>query len=406
MRTSLLPVAPENMFQRAKKNMKAAAQRGINLIDLSVGEPEGPALLPARQAAAKAIMSDERAMHRYQDNDCHPCPDFAKRFVQAHLSLDLGTYTDLAYLPAPGTKPMLHIFVDALGAWSRERPSTVLTMTYPGYGTPAFQARIAKNVIQKDLPMSAKTGFFFRVEDLPAGLGAGDMIMINIPHNPTGIIATREELFRLCEYCSRNSVRLVNDNAYGVLAYDDQFFSLTEVAVEFPDLSWIEIFSASKAGNNTGWRVAAMVGSPDFIGDVSRMKGEDDSGGVAAMMIGMLELYENHMPLIDEVNERYRTRVNFLIGILTTHGMKLAALPRGGFFVLCECPKRAFGQEIRSPEDFNNLMIDNTGVAGIPFAPNWIRYAVCATDVIGQGERIDEAFHKAEVSYAAEAIAA
>ena len=78
--------------------------------------------------------------------------------------------------------------------------------------------------------------------------------------------------------------------------------------------------------------------------------------------------------------------------------MKLAVEPDAGFFALFLCPKRAFGQDIADADQFNQLMIKNTGVVGVDFG-QYIRYAICAAPVEGLIDEIRAAFEKAQVSY-------
>jgi LL-diaminopimelate aminotransferase len=222
--------------------------------------------------------------------------------------------------------------------------------------------------------------------------------MMNYPHNPSGQIATRGWLWELCEYCARNSIRLFNDAAYIALAHSDECSSLAEVAVEFPELSWAEAYSASKLiANGTGWRIGAIAGSPDFIGDIARIKGNTDSGFVAPMAAGVLYALLTDTEGITACRVKYGQRIEILISLLRDKGMKLAVWPKAGFFTLWMAPTYAFGERVRNGEEFNNLMIERTGVVGVPFGP-YIRYAVCGP-VEDMAEDIKKAFEEANVSY-------
>lgn len=74
MRESRLPKGGMNLFQTIKAKRAEAAAKGIKIINLSIGQPEGPALESARIAAAEAVMSDAESMHEYQDNGSPRCP--------------------------------------------------------------------------------------------------------------------------------------------------------------------------------------------------------------------------------------------------------------------------------------------------------------------------------------------
>lgn len=68
--------------------------------------------------------------------------------------------------------------------------------------------------------------------------------MMNYPHNPSGQVATEEWLRQLCRYCSERDVRLFNDAAYFVLSHGAESLTLSEIAIDFPDFSWAEAFTA------------------------------------------------------------------------------------------------------------------------------------------------------------------
>jgi hypothetical protein len=70
---------------------------------------------------------------------------------------------------------------------------------------------------------------------------------------------------------------------------------------------------------------------------------------------------------------------------------------RAGFFTLWRVPRLAFGQEIKSAEHFNFLMIEKTGIAGVHFHP-YIRYSVTG-DIESMESVIEKAFAEANVLY-------
>ena len=400
MRKSRLPAGGGNLFQEIKEVSAEAEKNGKKLIKLSIGQPSGPALESARRAAADAVMSDKESMHGYQDNGESGVPGFAKRFVEGHIG-DILRSRDVDYLPIPGIKPMLGLVILACGTGLK----VVATTTNPGYPTPKDWCRyLGKRVIEPE--MNSGNKFLFNPEFLDNRSlfqnkifhGKLELVMMNYPHNPSGAVANKEWLRTVCEYCEENDIRLFNDAAYVALSYGERI-SLAEVAVNFPKLSWAEAYSASKLiGNGTGWRVGAMVGSSDFIGDLKIIKGNTDSGFVAFAAAGALNSLEKDMDSILEVRDLYKRRASLLCKILQRQGMRLAIEPKAGFFTLWQTPKHAFGKKINSARDFNFEMIKNTGVVGVHFNP-YIRYAVASVDVEAVAEEIKTAFKNAEVLY-------
>jgi len=392
MTSSWLPPAKQNLFQAIRAKRTEVQEQGMKLLDLSIGEPRGPALLSARKAAATAIMSDKEEMHQYQYNASPGVPGFAKMFVEFCTGGNVDSEA-VAFLPISGIKRMLGLAPLACGCW--RVPLTVATMTEPGYPFPTDWCDYL-NVSQYALPLNQENTFRFQPEDISEETR---LLMLNYPHNPTGRVVDRRWWEELCEYCSSHGIRIFNDAAYATLAYTEENCTLAEVATGFPDLSWIEAFSASKViGNGTGWQIGAMVGSADFIGDIGSVKGNTDEGLVAAMATGVASACGGDQEGIAFYREMYRSRLLLFIDLLKKHGMDIAVEPDAGFFTLWRVPDRAFGKEIRSAEHFNFLMIERTGLIGVHFEPYFIRYAVCA-DVEALGESIGDAFSEAKVSY-------
>jgi aspartate/methionine/tyrosine aminotransferase len=391
MRKSLLPAGGVNLFQGIKAKSHEAEASGKKLYRLSIGQPAGPALLSARKAAAEAVMSDKESMHEYQDNGSPGIPDFAKRFVQAHLEFSLSG-KNVEYLPTPGNKPMLGLVQLACGA-AQEKFLVGMT-DKPGYPTPADWSKYL-GLKQYSLPLTMENEFRFGAADIENNTR---LLMVNYPHNPTGQIATSEWWRGICAACEKNNIRIFNDNPYYILSHKKESSALTEVAVDFRDLSWAEAFSASKViSNGTGWRIGAIVGSPDFVGDIATIKGNTDSGFVAPMAVGVLNAMENDKANVAACRELYKRRIKILSDILVKNGMRPAIEPGAGFFTLWQRPDKAFGEKIRDAQHFNYLMIEKTGVVGVHFEP-YMRYSVTG-DIEGMAKVIQDAFAQAKIGY-------
>ena len=288
----------------------------------------------------------------------------------------------------PGIKPILGMLPLACGC--ANQAVTVATTTDPGYPIPADWCGYHPLSDHYALSLNPENGFRFTTTSIREGTG---LIMMNYPHNPSGQVAQEEWLRELCQYCSDRDIRLFNDAAYIILSHGPESATLSQVAVDYPDLSWAEAFTAAKLiGNGTGWHVGAMVGSPDFIGDIKEVKGKTDTGFVAPMAAGVAAAFEEDQEGIARYCAMYRSRLQTLIDIMTGEGMRLALEPAAGFFTLWLSPTRAFGRPMESAEDFNFSMISETGLVGVHFS-NYLRYAVCA-DVDSMAGDITEAFPK------------
>jgi len=370
-----LPSGGENLFQRIKRIRGEYEKRtGRSAINLSVGEPDGIPTQVARSAAAVACMSTDRLVHVYQDNGAPA--GFARALVRHHLPPQIVDRENLAMLPLPGIKPMIGLLPLACGANSRGNgpPVVVAGTTKPGY--PVIRTWCGYlGIPYSDWPLYARDGFRPQLADAPPRLS---LALFNYPNNPTGAVMTRDGWRVLCEWAARNGVRLVNDAAYAGLVHREHVM-LSEVAAEFADLEWLELFSASKSHNATGWRVGVAFGHKDFVADLATIKGNTDSGLAAPMAIGVQRAIDEDQAGLRAIRELYGRRINLLVTLLKPY-LTLAAEPNAGFFTFWHLPDVAFGERVTSAEQFNALMIDRCGVVGVPYTGSdgeYIRYAVC-----------------------------
>ncbi len=394
MLPSWLPPGGENLFQRIKEKTNEAVAQGIKPIKLSIGQPTGPALWSARLKASNAIKSKEEVWHEYADNGCPPLPHFAKEFAQYHTSVPLSDI-DADFLPIPGIKAMLGLIPLACGSYLDGRPVKVAAMTFPGYPTPKDWCRYLRVPVQ-ELPLNPENSFRFSVNDIEPGV---NLLMLNYGgHNPSGQTVDFNWWKELCDFCAQEGIRIFDDEAYLSHNFGPENCSLTDVAPHFPKLSWITGYSASKLiANGTGWRVGAMAGSPDFIGNLKTIKGNTDSGFVSAMAAGVLNTIRNDQEGIGRCVRAYRDKRQLLINLLKIYGMRLVVEPHSTFYTFWQTPKEALGREIQSSEDFNFAMIEKTGAVGVHFG-DYIRYSVVA-DIPALQEDIEAAFKEAAVSY-------
>jgi len=386
-----------NLFQEIKKISAEAAAAGKKLIKLSIGQPLGPALPAAREKAAECVLKGEDCWHEYQDNFFLPFQAWDRSFCLAHLKHEtIDCFDKLDFMPIPGIKPMLGLIPLACGGSLRAKVSS---MTDPGYPVPKTWCEYLGVSHQ---PFVTDPANFF----LP-NLGweenerknGFNLAMFNLPHNPTGQIATRDYWREVCAFCQERGIRIFNDAAYILLSHSPESCSLADVAVEFPGLSWMEAYSSSKEiGNGTGWRVGAVIGSPDFVSDLRKIKGNTDSGFFAPAAAGALHALETCQDELNRISGQYKNRLSLLAKILADNGLIISLNPGAGFFILCKSPQAAFGRKMESSKDFNITMIKETGIVGVHMGP-YIRYAVCGP-VEEWLAPISEGFEKAHPEYA------
>ena len=154
-------------------------------------------------------------------------------------------------------------------------PGDGVLVPNPGYPTYTSASRLAGAEIFT-YELSEKTDWypdFEALERMP--LDRIKLMWVNYPHMPTGTPAKKEVFRKLVDFGRRHGILIVNDNPYSFILNDEplsilQVEGATEVAMELNSLS--------KCLNMAGWRVGMLIGAPEYIGWVLRVKSNIDSG--------------------------------------------------------------------------------------------------------------------------------
>ncbi len=380
--------SPENLFQRIKKavrNYESIHGKGSS-INIAVGEPDTCPPETVRKIVSKNILKSDNFIHTYWDN--RDPGNFCRNFVLQATGLDINKYENIASLVLPGEKAMIGLLPIACGAniEGSDSENSGFVKTSPAYDLVGQWA----DYLGEDSfawPLYSSENFALNVKNLPQTGKKPKMIITVKPGNPCPAGASREDWESLIEYCIRYNIRLVNDGAYTSLTHKSHT-PLCEVAKNYPELDWIEYFSISKAISACGWRLGAAIGSIDFISELTKIKGNADSGPFGPALVGCEEYFDLPESKIEmqEIQEMYKRRLDIALPIFAQAGFELACPVDAGFFMLFHCPKKLNGEHIANAEEFNTMMIDNYGLVGVPFtgadvngeSEQFIRYSVCS----------------------------
>ncbi|NDK07785.1 aminotransferase class I/II-fold pyridoxal phosphate-dependent enzyme [Candidatus Gracilibacteria bacterium] len=404
-----LPESGENLFQRIKRLVREyEAKNGVgSSINIAVGEPDTnpPELL--RKLVAEEVLRDVNKNHNYWDNGS---PDgLNNKLVKLNTKIDIENYSHIKTLLIPGEKPILGLLPIATGANRNDSP-----VSNTGYmkNAPAYDvmATWCEYIGEESFiwPIYSYENFKLKVSNMPDGR-LPRMILTVKPGNPCPVGASEEEWKEIIDFCIKNKIRLVNDGAYTAVVHKNHV-SLTSVAVKYPELEWAELFSISKTYSACGWRLGVIVGSNDFIDEITKIKGNTDSGVFGPAAVGLNRYLDTAESSEDnkKIEKMYMNRMDVLIPIFESAGLKLACPSDAGFFMLFMCPKKLNGLEINTSEEFNNAMINAIGLVGVPFVGSavdgkneqFIRYSACYDSLKPENvTRLKDALKKVNISY-------
>lgn len=229
-------------------------------------------VMDVMQAAAEQEAQGERVLHLEVGQPATGAPEGAIQAIQQIMTKD-----PMGYTVANGIAPLRgaiaayyaethdvdvdarHVFITAgssagflLAFLSAFDPGDRVALASPGY--PAYRnilSAVGLEVV--DLPVDGSTNF----QPTPAIIEAAgeiDGLIVASPSNPTGTMLKRDELSAICRTCAERGIRLVSDEIYHGITYEDA----AETALAF-NRDAIIINSFSKYYSMTGWRIAWMV---------------------------------------------------------------------------------------------------------------------------------------------------
>lgn len=330
-RVERLPPYAFAEVDRLKLELRRA---GEDVIDLGFGNPDLPspdaAVAKLQEAAAKP------RNHRYSASRGIPklrqaiCALYRRRFG---VELDPETQA----LATIGAKEGLaHLM------WALVEPGDAAVVPTPTYPIHHFAPILAgAELVRVEL---GGEDFLGALEQALAGSRARPRVLVlSFPHNPTTAVVDRAFMERIVALAREHELLVVHDFAYADIAFDGheppsilQVPGAEEVAVE--------LYTLTKSFSMAGWRVGFLLGNPDAVQALARLKSYLDYGTFQPIQIASIIALNEAPDYPTEICERYRLRRNALCDGLARIGWPVER-PRGTMFVWAPLPEpyRALG---------------------------------------------------------------
>ena len=345
-----LSLIPPYLFKEIDEKKVEVRARGVDIIDLGVGDPDLP--------TPPFIV--EKMMEAVQDPGTHRYPAYSgmKGFREAvacwyrrRFGVELDPETEV--LTLIGSKEgIAHL---PLGI---NNPEDINLMTSPGY--PVYQmGSLFAGAHSHFLPLLRENDF---LPDLHAvdPLTARDSkaLFFNYPNNPTAAVADREFFARMVDFCREYKIIAIHDAAYTELAFDD-FKPPSFLEVPGALEVGIEFHSLSKTYNMTGWRLGMAVGNREVLAALGKIKSNIDSGAFDAIQIAGIAALDSDQSCVKENCAILQERRDLLVGGLKKLGYDVE-FPKATFYVWLSVPP---GMTSMS---FTTHLLEKTGIVTIP----------------------------------------
>ena len=324
---------PTYIFVEIEQLIAEKPKQGADFIPLGIGDPD----LTTPDLIVQELI-DEVKNPSNQNYPSSMGEDFFRegvaRWNKVRYGVDLDPKTEVSHIIG-GKEGVANI------ARAYINPGDMVLCPDPGYPVYINGATNLCDGHSFIMPLNKENNFLPDLEAIDRNiLKKAKMMYLNYPNNPTGATAPMEFLKKVSDYAEDYGFIIVYDNPYSEFTFEDYVApSILQVNNDH-----IEINSASKMFNMTGFRCGWVAGNAEIINGLRKVKSQVDSGGSIfiqkAVIKGLNEYTSNEKPNILNKNiKTYENRRNVLVRGLNKMGWK-TELPKATFYVWTQIPEK------------------------------------------------------------------
>src|SRR6266404_1023231 len=360
-------------FEKIKRAKRAAMaiHPGEHIIDLGVGEPDEMAFPEVVDKLCEEARKPEN--RGYADNGDEVLKQAAARYLERVCGV-VGINPETEIMHSIGSKAALSILPATL-----INPGDHVLMTIPGYPVFGTHAKYYGGIVH-NLPLTEANGFLPDLDSIPSDvLARSKVLVLNYPNNPTGASATPEFFAQVVEFARKHRLVVIHDAAYAALVFVGR--PLSFLATPGAKEVGLELHSASKSFNMTGWRCGFVAGNELLLKAYGDIKDNTDSGQFLAIQHAAAHGFD-HPEITQKIAAKYSRRMDALVEVLVRAGFK-ARKPKGSFFLYVKAPRAAVKAEgtrieFRSAEEVSQWLISEKLISTVPWdeAGAYLRFSV------------------------------
>lgn len=320
---------PPYLFAAIDEMKQKAIARGVDIINLGIGDPDLPTPTPIIERLKQAAADPKN--HQYPSYEgLLPFRQAVANWYQRRFGVTLDPRSEV--LGLIGSKEGIgHVplaFVD---------PGDIVLVPSPGY--PVFPVgAIFAGGIPHLMPLLKQNGFLPDLNAIPKDVAKRAKLMfLNSPNNPTSVVAGKDFFDRVVAFALEHQIIVCHDAAYSEIYYDGRRPpSFLEVGGA-KDVG-IEFHSLSKTFNMTGWRIGFAVGNKRILAGLGKVKSNLDSGIFQAVQEAGITAIQSDDQLTDGLRKLYQERRDVLVPGLKKLGLDVDT-PPAAFYVWIAVPK-------------------------------------------------------------------
>jgi len=328
-RFSRIERLPPYVFNITAELKMAARRRGEDIIDFSMGNPDGATPPHIVEKLCQVAQRDDT--HGYSTSKGIPRLRRAiSRWYAERYQVDIDPESE-AIVTIGSKEGLAHLMLATL-----DHGDTVLVPN-PSYPIHIYGAVIAGAQV-RSVPLVAGVDFFNELERaIRESYPKPKMMILGFPSNPTSQCVELDFFERVIALAKQYNVLVIHDLAYADITYDGwkapsimQVPGARDVAVEF--------FTLSKSYNMAGWRIGFMVGNQELVAALARIKSYHDYGTFTPLQVAAIAALEGDQQCVRDIAEQYKRRRDVLVKGLHEAGW-MVDLPKASMYVWAKIPE-------------------------------------------------------------------
>jgi aspartate aminotransferase len=299
-------------------------KQGKEIIHLEIGEPDF-------NTPANVIEAGVDALHKGWTHYGPPAglPDLRQTIADYVSRTRNVPVSSEEVVVVPGGKPIIFFTILALIDAGDE-------VIYPNPGFPIYESMIKYSLGKAiPIPLREERDFSVDVKELASLItDRTKLIILNSPHNPTGGVLTKKDIFEVAEAIGDRNILVLSDEIYSRLIHDREsdgdHFSIVSVPGFKERTVLLDGFSKTYA--MTGWRLGYGVMRPDLALHISRLVTNATSCTASFTQIAGIEALRGDQSSVDKMSAEFKRRRDaFVAGLNRIKGFS-CRMPKGAFY--------------------------------------------------------------------------
>ncbi|MCK6543851.1 pyridoxal phosphate-dependent aminotransferase [bacterium] len=335
---------------RLAEKAQTLKDAGVDIVDLTIGEPDFPTPAHISEAAYRAAQAGNT---KYTNSrGILPLRKAIAEKLQRDYSLSYDANTEI--IVTPGGKQAVVYVIQAI-----INPGDEVICIEPCWV--GYEGSIAMAGGQYiGVPMYESDNFCIDIDRLRAAVTPKTkLIIINSPSNPTGKVLSKREIESICSVCNERNLMLLTDDIYEKILYDNHMFVPAAGLPGMRDRTII-LNGFSKAYSMTGWRLAYLAAHKQIISEINKLQQLSATCPSSVSQWAGVEALNGDQSAIQVMASAYAVRREIVVQGFTKHGLPCFR-PEGAFYAWINVKKLGMNSVAAC-----EYILDKCNIAAVP----------------------------------------